>query len=133
MKKHLLLLFLVSVVLTAAGQTVPNSSFENWSTISYETPHSYPYTSNPEVLGQSTATPNVVKVSNSGDVYSGSYAVKISSTSDGRMGYILNSDPADGPDPSKWVGGIAYNQIPTGIQGYYKYHSGGTGTDKATI
>jgi len=134
MKKHLLLFFLVAIAITAIGQTtdtIPNAGFEYWNNITYETPRNYTVTSNPEALRNGGNTPNLIKVANPADVHGGTYALKLSSTSNS-MGYFLNSDPVTDPTPSAWTGGILYNQKPATIQGYYKYHSVNN-ADRATI
>lgn len=123
MKKHLSLSFAAMCALTMlnAQNIVPNGSFENWNSTSYELPTNYPVSSVTESFHRGIA-PNVEKTT---DAYHGQYAVKLTTiqSSSGTVGaWIATSSDSEGNDPSSWGGGIAYNQIPTGIKGYYKYN-----------
>lgn len=131
MKKLLLLLSLVFVAVTSNGQSsIPNGTFESWDMVTYEYPQNYPFNSNPEVFFQYQLPFNVEKTT---DAFSGNYAVKLTTVTSptGTMfGYFINTNPNNG-DPSTWTGGVPFNQIPSGIRGYYKYNVA-TG-DSATI
>lgn len=124
MKKHLLLLTLVYIAITAFGQnSIPNGNFENWNTVTYDYPQNYPYNSNFDALFRyETPLPfNVVKTA---DSYHGSGAIVLSTVTSGSntaFGYFINSNPQNG-DPATWSGGIPYTEMPTGITGYYKYN-----------
>ena len=128
MKKTLLVLLFVYIAISSSGQTIPNGSFENWTSTTFENPQNYPQTSNSELFGQAGIL-NVVKTA---DAHAGSHAVKMTTvTSKGMMAYITNSDPVNDVDPATWTGGIPYTEKPTGIQGYYKYNV--ADGDQATI
>jgi len=132
MKKQFLLLSLACIAGLAHAQTtssIPNGNFEQWTTTSMSYPQNYPYNSNVSYESNGV-TSNIIK---STDAYTGSYAVQISTVLVGQnseMGYILNGNPDKGNGPSSWHGGVAYNQKPTGISGYYKYN---TTADSGTI
>ncbi len=131
-KKYLLILSLIifRFLTTINGQThIPNGNFENWSSVTYDNPQNYPYTSNNDAYMRGTAF-NLVK---STDAYHGTYAIQIStvvSNNGPAIGYFLNANPNNG-DPSTWTGGIPYNQSPTGLRGYFKYNV--ASADSATI
>ena len=133
MKKHLLLFCLFYIAITAYGQnSIPNGTFETWNSVTYDYPQNYPYNSNSDAFYRyhSQLPFNVIKTT---DAYHGNYAVQLTTTSSATetaFGYFINSNPNNG-DPSTWTGGMPYNQIPTGIRGYYKYNVA-TG-DSATI
>lgn len=115
MKKQLLLLLVVFIAIAANGQiSVPNGDFENWTSSTYNLPDNYPYTSN--VYSEEDAF-NLLRTT---DAHHGGSAVKLVTNFNG-FGYFLNCDPKNG-DVSSWAGGMAYNQKPTGIRGYYKYN-----------
>ena len=124
MKKNLLLLTLAFIAITAFGQnSIPNGNFETWNSVSYDYPQNYPYTSNHDVLYRyKTTLPfNIV---NTTDSHLGNSAIKLSTVSGGTdraIGYFINANPNSG-DPSTWSGGMPYNQVPTGIMGFYKYN-----------
>jgi len=124
MKKKLLLLTLAFIAVTVYGQnSIPNGNFETWNSVTYNYPQFYPYNSNYDVLYryQSSLPFNVVKTA---DAYHGTSAVQLSTLVSGEetaMAYFINTNPNNG-DPSTWSGGMAYDQIPTGISGFYKYN-----------
>ena len=132
MKKKLLLLFLAFITITALAQdTIPNGNFEIWNSSTYSVPKCYAFTSNPKDYSQSLPY-NVKKVSPG---YHGSYAVELSTVAfkgDTNTGVIINVNPnSKNGGPNTWTGGMAYNQKPTGIRGYYKYNQ--VSGDSATI
>lgn len=124
MKKHLLLIILAYIAISANGQNpIPNGNFETWNSETYNYPKNYPYNSNFDAFFryQSALPFNVVKTA---DSYHASGAIVLSTVTSGAntaFGYFINSNPEDG-DPSKWTGGIPYTETPTGIEGYYKYN-----------
>lgn len=120
MKKQLLLLCLLYTGSIAYGQSssIPNGNFESWTSITYELPQNYVWSSNIDALRHNLPF-NVIK---SSDAYHGNYAVQMTtqiSGGDTMPGIFVNVDPKNG-DPSTWNGGFAYNQQPTGMSGYYK-------------
>jgi len=131
-KKLLLLLFIVYSTITAYGQTpsTPNGNFEQWISGSCDNPQNYSNTSNSSNFFRSHIPFNVTKTT---DAYHGTYAAQLTTNTavgaDTSFGYFVNANP-DG-DPSTWKGGMAYNQKPTGIRGYYKYNV--ATADSATI
>lgn len=130
MKTTLPFLFILIVCTElSATNVIPNASFENWSSSSYNAPTNYQYTSNQNVSYYNDLL-NVVKTT---EAYSGQYAVKLSTitTSWGpSIAYFLNTDPNEG-NVATWKNGFLYNQKPTGIRGYYKYNQ--TTADSALI
>lgn len=115
MKKIVLLVFLICTLFLKAQNSVPNGGFENWTTVTSNHPTNYDFNSNRDKLGVF----NINKTTG----YTGNFGVELKTVSlDGiRMAYMLNENPQS-EDPSTWRGGIPYNQIPTGFQGYYKYN-----------
>lgn len=123
MKRHLSLIFasMCAWTMLNAQNIVPNGSFENWVTKNYELPTNYPVSS----VNESFLRGIISNVEKTTDAYQGQYAVKLTtlkSASDTIGAWFANSSDAEGGNPSSWRGGIAYNQIPTGIKGYYKYN-----------
>lgn len=122
MKK--LLLFAASLIqLGAIGQSMPNGSFEYWSTLNYSEPTGW-NTGNPRDIPR-LGVASVTKVSG----FSG-FAVRIENkivgvdTSDSYM--INTTNPCN--DPSQWKGGVPYSQQPTAITGKYRYNLLGNDT-----
>ena len=130
MKKYLSVLLLALIPISAFTQTViPNGDFEQWTTLSFETPQYYPQTSNSECFFRYQLPANVT---NSTDAYNGSHALSLATTAsatDTVVAYFINTQPSGGP--SSWHGGMAYNEKPTSFKGHYKYNV--EGTDSATI
>ena len=130
MKAKILILNFVFISCFSFSQSsIPNGNFETWTTFSIDYPEGYPFNSNMETLFRFNLPSNLVK---STDAYHGISAVEITTvatTTDTIFGYFLNANPDN--DPSQWTGGISYNQIPTGIRGYYKYNV--ATADSATI
>ena len=132
MKKNLLFLFLAFITITAFAQdSIPNGNFEIWNSSTYNVPKCYTFTSDTKDYSQSLPY-NVNKVSPG---YHGSYAVELSTVAfkgDTNTGVIINVDPnSKNGGPNTWTGGMAYNQKPSGIRGYYKYNQ--ASGDSATI
>jgi hypothetical protein len=102
----------------AIAQSIPNGNFENWTSGTYEYPQYYPFTSNTDAFFRFQAPFNCVKTT---DAYQGDYAVELTtnvSATDTVMGHFISGSP----NGDNWHGGLAYNQKPTGIRGYYKYN-----------
>lgn len=122
MKPALLtLIFLACTLNLLAQSTLPNGNFESWIEGNNEYPQGYPYTSNPEAFMLYQLPFTLTKTT---DAYHGSYAVMlttIASATDTSAGYFANGSENNG-NPFSWTGGIPYNQMPTGIKGYYKYN-----------
>jgi hypothetical protein len=118
MKKILLFAsLLIQTVLY--GQSVPNSGFENWTSATYDSPQGYVDNSNRQAYFKCGAAFNCVKTT---DAYHGTYAIQLTthtSATDTCFGYFVNSSNTNG-NPLTWTGGIPYNQMATGIKGYYK-------------
>ncbi|MGE4433669.1 MAG: T9SS type A sorting domain-containing protein [Bacteroidales bacterium] len=123
------ILILMSVCVTTQLYTanpIPNASFELWKTESYDYPTGYSYTSNPERFFYSQKTFNVTRTT---EAHEGLYALRLMTDDfegDVNFGFALNYPPNDN-NP----GGFAINELPTGIQGYYRYHP--IGNDSAGI
>lgn len=122
MKTRLLFFaFLSSAIGTFSQVPIPNNGFELWTSTTIENPTHYPFTSNQAVVYSQMPT-NVVKTT---DKYHGQYALQLTSTTyaPGKpyLAYCLNSDPRGG-DMSKWIGGMPFTEMPTGIRGWYKYN-----------
>lgn len=120
-----LFIFLASAVFVLRAQdTIPNGNFEYWSSTSYMMPDNYPVSSNQDALERK----NVPNVNQTSDAYHGKYAIELTTLGPSAMGsdtvggWFANSTASGNGDPTTWPGGIAYNQIPTGITGYYKYN-----------
>lgn len=132
MKKTLLFLSLVYSAITVYGQTpsIPNGNMEQWTSVTCDNPHNYTNTSNTSNFFRSNLPFNVTK---STDAYHGSFAAQVMTNTapgtDTAFGYFINANPNG--DPSTWVGGMFYQQQPTGIRGYYKYNV--ATADSATI
>lgn len=120
-KNLLLTLALIGTIalnIDAQTPSTPNGNFENWTSITYELPQNYIWSSNVDALRKNVPF-NVIK---STDAYHGNYAVQMTTqivNGDTMPGIFVNVDPKNG-DPSTWNGGFAYNQQPTGMRGYYK-------------
>lgn len=131
MRKILLLLSTVCMGLNAFSQdSITNGSFERWTSGTYDYPQNYPYTSNVQNFTRYHLPFNVTKTT---DAYHGTYAIQLTSnasSTDTAFGYFLSVNPNNGNGPMSWTGGMAYNQKPTGIRGYYQYNvaSGDSGT-----
>ena len=123
MKKQLLILVVMLLTGTVFGQSILNGGFENWTSATFDFPTGYA-NSNYEAFFRTNAAFNCVKIA---DPYHGSFALQLTTNTgvngDTNMAYIVNSSTTNGLSPCQWMGGMAYNQIPTGIRGYYKNNS----------
>ncbi len=118
MKKTLLFVTLLTQTLLY-GQSVPNGGFESWTSATYDYPQNYAQNSNPESFFKCNAPFNCVRTT---DFYHGAYAIQLTThttATDTCFGYIVNATNTNG-NPLSWSGGIPYNQMATGIKGYYK-------------
>jgi hypothetical protein len=115
MKKQLLTIFTALFSSFLFGQSIPNGGFENWNTVTYENPTSY-QTSNLQGDGGSIGPVNALKTA---DAFHGNYAIRLTTTASGMdtsFAYFCNGDPGKNPP----LGGMPYNQAPTGIRLHYK-------------
>ena len=118
MKKRLLFTLLftaISYMAMAQPNTVVNGNFESWTTLVFENPLNYELSSNTDAFEEPSPIFNVTKTS---DAHTGSFAVKLLTTTS-NMAYIGHRNP-NADDPNMWYGGIPYNQKPTALTGYYK-------------
>src|ERR1035437_8166838 len=132
MKKFLFLMCIVCCTFTTYGQTpsIPNGTFEQWTSETSDYPQYYLFTTNPQNFFRYNLTSNVTKTT---DAYHGTYAVQLTTnanSTDTAVASFVNTNTTTG-QPSTFKGGIAYNQKPTGIRGYYKYNI--ATADSATI
>ncbi|MDF2449921.1 MAG: hypothetical protein K0R26_2425 [Bacteroidota bacterium] len=114
--KKFLFTFLVALSLTNMfGQSIPNGGFENWNTVSYENPTGY-QTSN---LQENNGVIGPVSAVKTNDAFHGNFAIRLTTSLSGldtAFAYFCNGDPGKNPP----IGGIPYNQAPTGIRLHYK-------------
>ena len=112
---------LVNFAIAANGQnSVPNGSFENWTSGTFNYPQYYPYTSNISTYLKQ----GIFNVAKTTDAYHGTNALLLTTEtvpSDTAFAYFVNILPSES-SPAVWHGGMPYNQEPTGIRGYYKYN-----------
>jgi len=121
MKKIIYLLSAFSLFATGmhAQVSTPNGGFENWNSTTCEHPAAFA-NSNSESVIRCNSGCNVVK---STDFYSGNFALELTTylgAADTCFGYVVSSPSPNGGNPCSWSGGIPFNQVPTGIRGYYK-------------
>ena len=112
MKKLFTLLFIALPCFTYA-QSIPNGDFESWTARTFLMPDSGWYSSDPQSITMDDSL-TVWKVTG----FSGQ-AIHIQTASVGMdtlQAFIVNIPG----DPSKGIGGVPYNQIPTAITGYYR-------------
>jgi len=107
-----------------AQDTIPNGSFEYWTSYPYMQPTNYATSSNVK----SFQNANVANVTRTTNAYHGQYAIQLTTVApvapatDTTGGDFSNATSTEGGDPTKWPGGIPYTQTPTGIRGYYTYN-----------
>lgn len=109
--KYITTLFAFFAILTVQAQTIPNGSFENWTTNSY--PVLDDYTTQ---IGITRFIFDSATVRRSSDSFSGDYSVLLETLSEGEdtiPGVFIASDFDEG-------NGIAYSQQPDSLIGYYK-------------
>jgi hypothetical protein len=121
MKKFLLLLCMACAGMMVFSQSpVPNGNFEIWTSSTFGNPQYYPNTSNSENFFRYHLPFNVTRTT---DAYHGTYAVQLTTNAsalDTAFGYFINISPDNAP--TAWTGGMPYDQMPTGIRGWYKYN-----------
>jgi hypothetical protein len=121
MKK--LLLFSISFftsVLSLVAQPILNKDFENWSVLSYEDPNTWSNSNSDNV--RHGLPVNVTKVA--GVSGNGIRLETIVSGSDTSFAFISNSMG----DPIAGQGGLPYSDVPTAIEGSFRYNLGVTDT-----
>ncbi|MHB9055910.1 MAG: T9SS type A sorting domain-containing protein [Paludibacteraceae bacterium] len=117
MKKIILLIVLSFAITLHAQNSIPNSSFEQWTSSTYSYPTYYDFNSNKDEMGIYNINKTVG--------YTGNYGVELKTvmTNKPQMAYLLNfQPPGQDPNPLIWHGGVPYSLIPTGFKGYYKYN-----------
>jgi hypothetical protein len=121
MKKYLIGLWFVYSCVTALGQSsIPNGTFESWTSGTFNYPENYPYNSNISTYIKQ----GIFNVTKTTDAFHGTNALQLATVTiprDTAFAYMVNIDPTKS-SPSVWHGGMPYDQIPTGIRGYYKYN-----------
>jgi len=117
MKKNLLSIALTCLITSAAvSQTVPNGSFENWTTTTYDVVQFY---ADQSANGRALQDIGQTVLSKVTDPYQGTYAVKLETKALGTTtvaGYFVDGSPSG----SSAKGGIPYSQQPTGLTGHFK-------------
>lgn len=114
---YILAIATFSNIVMAQTNTVTNGNFENWTPVVFENPMNYENSSNNEIFRDgSNHTFNCIKTE---DAQNGNFAVRLTTNPNGEVGYFTPSKMC-GEDPTTWVGGIPYDQAPTGISGFYK-------------
>lgn len=111
--------------LTGNVTQIPNSGFENWNSVSIEEPDDW------WTLNFAGIYDNSYSVTKSTDAYHGTYALRLETKLlfDDTIGYITNGEMGDnGP-----TGGMAVNQNPHKLTGYYKYTPVGPDTALAAL
>jgi len=103
-----------------ATQGIPNGAFENWNTLTYETPTGW------EVQGDS--------ISKTTDKYSGTYAIRLKTalSGDGHAnpsGITTGHNTNNGPP----TGGQPYTRMADTLMGYYKYVASGVDTGVVSV
>src|ERR1700752_3899838 len=108
MKKQLLTVFAILSTGMAIAQTIPNGSFESWTTKTYEDPQIWSCANDEDHGGTTNYPASVTKTT---DAYHGSYAIKLVSSlygTDTIQAYFANGNPGNNPAP----GGIPISQTP---------------------
>ncbi len=118
MKSFFALLFaILAATFVQAQNAVPNGNFEDWNTTTFQNPQTF-FTSNADNFRHGGLPFNCEQTN---DAQHGSYAVKLTTTAAGTdtsFGYMVDANPNN--NFPNLPGGIAYNQKPTAITGYYK-------------
>jgi len=122
MKKHVLFGCCLFLAAGLVAQSIPNGTFENWSTVNWSDPTGY-NTANDQGVPMG-APANVTQTAG----YHGSFGVQLKTINPGggsEGGFFINANVGNGKGIT---GGIPYAQKPTGIRFYYKYAPAGTDT-----
>src|SRR6185437_13971297 len=121
MKKILHSAVFALLIGTAAAQTIPNNSFENWNYNIWMDPTNYTTANDQYVPYGIMGT--VTQTSGAGSFYHGAHAVKlmtdtvrVGGVKDTLQAYMANGNPGGG---GPITGGIPYAQKPTGMRFYY--------------
>ncbi len=117
-------LYVDNVQFVGPGDPFPNGDFEDWTTFSSEEPDHWQTTNILTMPGSG------ISVSKTGDSHSGSFAAKIESQQtnwNDTLAFVTNGTIWEGGP----VGGMAVQDIPEMVSGYYKYAP--TGPDSATV
>ncbi|MCX6308162.1 MAG: T9SS type A sorting domain-containing protein, partial [Bacteroidia bacterium] len=118
----------IDIIPTSNNPVLDNEGFEIWDSHPFEIPEGYPYSSNLLRI-DGTFPYNASKTSLA---QHGNFSLRLET--DGMVGnnfgFIINEVPS-GQNPANWKGGIPISGKPTGLQGYYLFHS--TLPDSATI
>lgn len=116
--KKILLAFSLCGILGAFAQTIPNGSFENWTTTNYAILGNYNFQSSNM---QSMQRIGMATVTQTADPYNGSFAVNMQTKTNGvdtMFGFFVNGMPCGPGKPNP--GGIPYSSQPTGFTGHFK-------------
>ena len=112
---------------TGVTQNILNSSFENWSTITWDELDGW-QSSNQWAIGEPT-----MPVAKTTDAYTGTYAIELNmvlnANGDTVWAGVTNGYFGDG----YMGGGVPYTSSPTGIEFYYKYAPSGVDTASVSI
>lgn len=115
-------IMLDSIHLVGSGitQQIPNANFENWTTITFETPDSWTTTN------AASSSQNVYSATKTTDSKVGSYALRLETIEvfDDTIGIISNG--TFGRDSI--FGGVPFNAMADTLVGYYKYQPNGADT-----
>lgn len=124
--KKILFIFILFAQVKLFSQTLPNGTFENWSSVAYYDPTGFTTANIWDI--QRLGIASVTRVTG----YSG-YALRVQTHvvgSDTSDSYVINTDnPCS--DPDQWTGGVPFSQQPTALTGYYRYDL--PGNDSALI
>jgi hypothetical protein len=113
MKKSLLIISFFLLQVAAQGQSIPNANFENWTNFNYDEPFQW-YSSNSETV-PAFSIPTVAPVAGVSNL-----AARIET-------YIIGLDTLKGVisnsimDVVAGEGGVPYTDMPTAIEGFYRY------------
>lgn len=116
MKKHLLFILGILVTGGLSAQSVPDSNFENWSTLTWNEPQYY-HTANEDIASKGGTTFNVTEATGYLGVNYGVQLQTISLSGAAQAAYMIDANVQG----NGVQGGIPYSQQPTGIRFYYKY------------
>jgi hypothetical protein len=108
-----ILVFLPAVLLTAyAAAQIPGGNFEEWNTLIFE----YPQHANWTIYHETLSPESFGLLEKSTDASEGNYAIKLSTTSSSKFGYVLYGQAGEG-GPSA---GIPFADNPTQLTIAYK-------------
>lgn len=125
MKKNtftLLFLLAFSMISLLNAQVIPNPNFENWTDIIYAEPNSWASSNRESIPKYQVATTKTV----TGNTGLGLRLETYINGNDSAFGYIIYG--SGNGDPTQGEGGLPYNELPSGITGYYRYNLPGNDT-----